>query len=59
MYYKEALYSPLLHASMARPQFLVYMIKKEASTAFGTMDSGIKFISLIYPQSYVGGSLTS
>ena len=28
------------------------------STMFGTMDSGIKFISLVCPPSFVGGSLT-
>ena len=30
----------------------------DVEKAFGTMDSGIKFISLIRPPSYVGGSLT-
>ena len=31
---------------------------EKPSTMFDTMDSGIKFISLISPPSYVGGSLT-
>ena len=31
---------------------------EKPSTMFGTMDSGITFISLICPPSYVGGSLT-
>ena len=33
-------------------------MSKKPSTMFDTMDSGIKFISLICPPSYVGGSLT-
>ena len=32
-------------------------MSKKPSTMFGTMDSGIKFVSLICPPSYVGGSL--
>ena len=31
---------------------------RQCTTMFGTMDSGIKFISLICPPSFVGGSLT-
>ena len=31
---------------------------EKPSTMFGTMDSGIKFISLICPPSFAGGSLT-
>ena len=33
-------------------------MSKKHSTMFGTMDSGIKFISLLCPPSFVGGSLT-
>ena len=32
--------------------------RRQHSTMFGTMDSGIKFISLICPPSFVGGSPT-
>ena len=34
-------------------------MSRKHSTMFGTMDSGIKFINLICPPSYVGGFLTS
>ena len=33
-------------------------MSRKHSTMFGTMDSGIKLISLICPPSFVGGSLT-
>ena len=34
LYYKEARGSPLLHATMARPQFLVYIIKKPCARRY-------------------------